>query len=446
MGRAEIWRSLRTDSLKIALRRLPSAMVRVEAEIEHRRWAAGLHCDPTLLEPSSDDAMPRSQAILDAALVEAEPSPPVPTSSLTLGEAYEQYMTDPTQGWSARTREAYETSRRLAVSIIGKDVPMRSLARAHCRDYIDVLRFMPRNAAKRFPKLTARQAADRARTRGETDLISAANANTCLANLSSFLNWAVNEELLDRNPIRGLRLPDDTAKKDKRFPFNPSQLHAIFNAPLYRGCVDGERGYAKPGIERPRNARFWVPLIGLHTGMRLNEICQLDVADIRTVDGVGCFVITEDSVAGSTDKNLKTGASERLMPIHKNLIDCGLLHFVEKQRRNGRTKLFEEIDPGTKGVRSVAFSKWFTQFLRSCGAYQPRTCFHSFRHNFRDELRAARIDHDVAMALGGWTNGTGKRGASENYGSGHRVAVLAEAVSQLTFREVDISHLAWNAR
>ena len=50
------------------------------------------------------------------------------------------------------------------------------------------------------------------------------------------------------------------------------------------------------------------------------------------------------------------------------------------------------------------------------------------------------------MALGGWTNGTGKRGASENYGSGHRVAVLAEAVSQLTFREVDISHLAWNAR
>ena len=76
---------------------------------------------------------------------------------------------------------------------------------------------MPRNATKRFPKLTARQAADRARTRGDTDLISAANASICLANLSSFLNWAVNEELSDRNPIRGLRLPDDIAKKDERF-------------------------------------------------------------------------------------------------------------------------------------------------------------------------------------------------------------------------------------
>jgi hypothetical protein len=40
------------------------------------------------------------------------------------------------------------------VSIIGKDVPIQSHARARCRDYIDVLHLMPRNAAKRFSKLT----------------------------------------------------------------------------------------------------------------------------------------------------------------------------------------------------------------------------------------------------------------------------------------------------
>lgn len=447
IGRTEIWRSLRTDSLKVALRRLTVAMAQVEAEIEHSRWMAGLPHDQTLFEPSPDDAAARRPTIRDTAPIEqVATTPPVQPSSLTFGDAYERYLADPTQAWSARTRETYETSRKLAISVIGKDVPMHTLARAHCRDYIDVLRFMPRNAAKRFPKLPARQAADRARKRGDTDLISAANANACIANLSTFLNWAVNEELLGRNPIRGLRLPDETAKKDKRFPFSPEQLRAIFDAPLYRGCLDGERGYAKPGDERPRNARFWVPLIGLHTGMRLNEICQLDVADVRMVDGIRCFVITGDSIAGSSDKNLKTDASERLMPIHQKLIDCGLLHFVEEKRRSGQMKLFEEIDPGTKGVRAVAFSKWFTQFLRSCGAYQPRTCFHSFRHNFRDELRDARVDHDLAMALGGWTSGSGKRGASENYGNGHRVGALNEAVSALTFRDIDISHLAWNAR
>lgn len=107
---------------------------------------------------------------------------------------------------------------------------------AHCRNYVDVLRQLPRNAAKRFPKLTAREAAALARERDDLEIISTANANAHLSNLSSFLNWAVNEELLARNPMRGLRLPDEVAKRDKRFPFSPDQLRVIFNAPLYTGA------------------------------------------------------------------------------------------------------------------------------------------------------------------------------------------------------------------
>ena len=146
-------------------------------------------------------------------------------------------------------------------------------------------------------------------------MISAANANVNLANLSSFLNWAVNEELLVRNPMRGLRLPDEVGKRDKRHPFSAEQLRLIFNAPLYRGCQDGERGYAKPGNHRPQSSRFWVPLIAIHSGLRLGEITQLDVADIRSLDGIQCFVISDTSLVGCSDKSLKTGASERVVPI-----------------------------------------------------------------------------------------------------------------------------------
>ena len=302
-----------------------------------------------------------------------------------LGEAYTRYIDDPTHCWSASTRQAYETTRKIVVSVLGAAIPINSLARAHCREYLEMLRHLPRNAAKRFPKLSLREASERARAQGGIELISAANANVHLANFSSFLNWAVNEELLTPNPTRGLRLPDDVAKRDKRHPFSDEQLRTIFNAPLYRGCLDGERGYAKPGSNRPRNARFWVPLIALHTGMRLNEICQLDTADIREIEGVQCFVVSEDSVSGVRDKSLKTSASERLVPVHPALIECGILAFVEDQRSAKQVKLFPDIDPGPRGKRAVAFSKWFTQFLRSCGAYQPRTSFHSFRHNFRDE-------------------------------------------------------------
>ena len=110
-------------------------------------------------------------------------------------------------------------------------------------DVLEVLRFLPRNASKRFPKLTPHEAARRAKANGDIATISPANANSIMSNFSSFLNWGVNEELLSRN----FRLPDPVAKRDKRMPFDPQQLRAIFDAPLYRGCADGERGYNKVG-------------------------------------------------------------------------------------------------------------------------------------------------------------------------------------------------------
>ena len=201
LNRVEVWRSLRTDSLAVAVRRLPSVIARIEMEIEHARAVAGLPVDPTLIRPLNDDPSVRSLVIA--------PSPPTstqPDDALTLGEAYRSYIDDPTRAWSANTREAYETSRKLAIAVIGEETPVASVSRTHCRDLLDVLRFLPANAGKLFPKLSPREAAERARLRGDVKIISAANANSLMSNMSSFLNWAVNEELLARNPARGLRL------------------------------------------------------------------------------------------------------------------------------------------------------------------------------------------------------------------------------------------------
>lgn len=443
LNRLEIWRSLRTDSFAVAVRRLPSVVARIEIEIEHARAIAGLPVDPTLILPWKDD--PAEHPIpIPIALSLGERDQP--DSPLTLAEAYRDYIDDPTRAWTANTREAYETSRKLAVAVIGEAVPIASISRTHCRDMLDVLRFLPANTGKLFPNLSPREAADHARLRGDIKIISAANANSLMSNMSSFLNWAVNEELLARNPARGLRLPDPVNRRDKRLPFDREQLHAIFNAPLYRGCADGERGYNKVGDQRPRNARFWVPLIALFTGARLGEICQLDATDIRAVDGVDCIVVSLRSLVGSTDKQLKTNASDRLIPVHPTLIDCGLLHFAEGKRKAGEKKLFDDIETGSTGSRPVAFSKWFTQFLRACGAQRSRTSFHSFRHNFRDELRAARIDHDIALLLGGWTTGSSRTAVHESYGSGYRVDALHEAVRSLSFEQANVDHLMIKGR
>ena len=151
LNRLEIWRSLRTDSLSVALRRLPSVIAGIESLIEQARSTAGLSVDATLLRPSKDDLVASSAVVS----VPAPISQPSPVSALegarriTLAEAYRSYIDDPTREWSASTREAYETSRKLAVSIVGGgDVSLASISRAQCRDLLEVLRFLPANASK----------------------------------------------------------------------------------------------------------------------------------------------------------------------------------------------------------------------------------------------------------------------------------------------------------
>jgi integrase len=56
--------------------------------------------------------------------------------------------------------------------------------------------------------------------------------------------------------------------------------------------VDDESRYARQGAAKPRRSRFWIPLIALFSGMRLNEICQMDTADVQEIEGTLCFSVS----------------------------------------------------------------------------------------------------------------------------------------------------------
>jgi integrase len=237
-------------------------------------------------------------------------------------------------------------------------------------------------------------------------------------------------------------VPDPTLRRDKRLPFSTAQLRAIFAAPLYTGCLDDGNGYATPGTSRPRNARFWIPLASLFCGLRLNEACQLDVSDIRLIEDIACFVITERSASNTTDKRLKTASSERVVPIHPELLSLGFMEFVAGRRRAGEAKLFGEVGLGATGYRSTTFSAWFARFAAKAGASSKKTCFHSLRHGFRDALREAQVPRDIALALGGWSHISGGSGSvSDAYGSGYRIPTLFEAISRIQYPDLDLSQL-----
>ena len=427
MGKSEVWRSLRTDSLTVAERRACRVAADIEHQFEVARSRAGLTVDEFVL-----GGFPMTEPL----------APPEPQSGISLGDLYYAYMADPTRNWSPTTRMAYQTTMRVVLAVLGRETPARAVTRAMCRDMIEVLRWQPRNASKLFPNCTPMEIAKRAKTEGRTDLINAANINTYLNKLCAAFNWAVKEEMIDRNPCKGLRVPDYVARRDKRLPFSTAQLKAIFSAPLYTGCRDDRHGYAVPGPERPKNARFWIPLVSMFAGLRLNEACQLDVADVRRIEDIDCFVITERSDEEDNDKRLKTTASERVVPVHATLIDLGFLDFVEVRRRAGEIKLFAEVEMGATGYRSTTFSSWFRRFATRAGANSRLTCFHSFRHGFRDAMREARIDRDIALALGGWTGTSGSASVSDAYGSGYRVATLKEAIDRVRYTGLDLTRLA----
>ena len=437
LGKGEIWRSLATDSRSVASRRALRSLAEIEALFDDTRGTLGLPVDFALSEPWDRHGRTRSISDEKSGFKSFVQESQSDTPMLTFSEVYSRFMNDATQDWSPRTRLAYETTRRLALSIIGSDRPIEQLTRVVCRDFLDTLRFLPKRASRAFPALSAKQAAAMARETGFADLIGPSNVNTYLNKLCVVLNWAVIEGYLSKNNLKGLRVADPVNQRDKRLPFDEAQLEAIFSAPLYTGCLNDGGGYAICGPDKPRGTRFWVPLLGLYTGMRLNEICQLDTTDLRVLNDVLCIIVCTESQCGSTDKRLKTASSARIIPLHPRLLSLGFESFVLKSKASGRAKLFEDINPGSSGIRSTAFSKWFVQYLCKANASKPRTSFHSFRHSFRDALREARVDREIAMALGGW--GTGSKSGldvSDFYGRGFDPSRLREEITKIKYDKI----------
>ena len=167
-------------------------------------------------------------------------------------------------------------------------------------------------------------------------------------------------------------------------------------------------------------------MIALYSGMRLGEIVQLLVGDIKSEHGVAYFDICRGE---GEKKQIKTASSMRRVPIHKMLIELGLLEYVAAARASRpKERLFEDIKPGVSGDFSHNFSKWFGRYLRDVGAKTPKTAFHSFRHNFKDALVAAGVPESHARTLMGHADD----GVHGLYGTGDSYQVAKHWASENT--------------
>ena len=171
----------------------------------------------------------------------------------------------------------------------------------------------------------------------------------------------------------------------------------------------------------------------MFTGARLGEIAQLGVGDVVERDGVQMFIFRPDPEQGL---RLKNPNAERVVPVHPELVRCGLLAYVRTIGDRGETRLFPDLPVG-KYYRHDATSKWFARFLKSAGADRDRTSFHSFRHNFRDVLGEAGVAPERIDEIMGWAGGAAMR---HRYGSGLRAKTLIAEVAKVKY-DLDLSRL-----
>lgn len=194
--------------------------------------------------------------------------------------------------------------------------------------------------------------------------------------VAAMFNWAKPEgKARIDNPTKGLMPPPDDPKRDA---FTSDELAKLFTSPMYTGHSSATRRDV-PGAAVVKDFKYWFPLIGLHTGMRVEEIAKLRTDEVRQEDGVWCFDI----------KKAKTKAGERLVPIHPRLIALGFLDHVQSVKDE---RLWPELTPNSEGSYSHRFVVWFPEYRRLIGIDREGLVFHSFRHTFVSRLEEAGVD------------------------------------------------------
>lgn len=338
-----------------------------------------------------------------------------------------------------KTADASQTLASLLRDYFGGDRKLSSIKSEDIHQLFDLLRRIPPNATKRYKGMTLAQAVEAADKAEDRQRLRPKTLKNHYTQITALFNLAVEEHLMKTNPAKSRILRksfDENVASSPRQQFTIAELNRLFRSPLHR---KGQKD------EESRQGRYWVPLLALFHGMRCNEACQIYTEDVKTWEGISYIAIREEREDGSTsEKKLKTKQSRREVPLHPELKRLGFLEFVEGRRRDKTSpRLFPELTPGHKGYFSDAFSKWFVRFVRDVLGEGCKATMHSFRHQFRDATRAARLPAETVARLAGWENGEAPTSRQMNhYGRGpNYLRTLAEDIAKVEYPDLDLSHL-----
>ena len=393
-------------------RQLSRGMLRVDAEmldIEIRRTLGDYSQDFTAPQPPALNASPHS--------------------GKKISEAFAEYVSERIKGerWTEKTRLETEAMCRDLCEIIG-DRTISLVTKEDMRTYKQVLMRLPPNRRKR-PAYRDKTIAEIMAMSDIPQTLSVKTINDILGAMSSFFAWSVNQGYLTANPATGLRLAETRRADEQRAEFSAEQLRTMFLGEEYRA--------RRSGAHDRMPYQFWLPLLGLFTGARIEELASLRVADIVTIDDIPMLDInTHDG-----KKRLKTANARRRIALHPELIALGFLDFVAARQKQCYADIFPELGI-RRGRKGITASRWFARFLDRHGMQERELVFHSFRHTWINALKQAGVEKSLVQEMAGHDSGDGQ-GASVTfgrYGKQLRPAVQRQYLSQIQFN-IDWSQL-----
>ena len=379
----------------------------------------------------------RGEAIESPKLL--EPSSKAPVSSCSLRAAYEGW--DKVEARPISTRMEFSRGIDRFIELHG-DMDVGRINRGHVREFREAAQLVPKRRMGKLRKAPLPQIVEWSREHPGTARISAATINKWLTCLQGVLNWArkngvIPDEVVWADPVWGMRLK---VPRSNRRPWELEELSVLFGSPIYRQAARPTGGKGE--------AAYWMPLLALYSGARLGELAPMCADDVKVdpSSGVQFMTVIEDDDAG---RSVKTENSVRAFPIHPELVRIGFLEFVSHRRKadGSSARLFPLLTPGSKGGFGEAFSKWFGRYKKSLGIDNKKSVYHSFRHGFKDALRAGGVNEDINDALTGHGGGNV---VARGYGSDKMVrrfgfSALNAAVEKAQYPGLDLSALRWKS-
>ena len=216
--------------------------------------------------------------------------------SIRLSQLIAEYKRSHADAWNEKSTQENASSYCLIVDIIG-DLALKHIEHEHILTLKEALQKLPSNMRK-MPAYRDKKVSEILAMAGVKSM-SITTANKHLGRFSTLLDYACNDrKYISSNPAANQTIaqrPGLNTNKNRK-PFSDDDISALFNS-------------LKRNVKEPE--RFWIPLIALFTGMRLNEICQLYKKDISKIENIWTIYINADR----PDKRIKNEGAERIIPI-----------------------------------------------------------------------------------------------------------------------------------